>query len=175
MEPIRTDGQSSLFEFRQMNASRAKIMWSQVAKYFLNGTLSRASSMWATIICSPPLANFPAPDSAVFSAEKTCFRLHKREKDWSSPVFLKSRVCDPTETASTLIALDSKFFRQSGMLRILYLCSHKSLNILLQVFAKYVSARDLIESDDRESQKTQLSPHPYCYSYTFQYIFNLFL
>ena len=45
MEPIRTDGQSSLFEFRQMNASRAKIMWSQVAKYFLNGTLSRASSM----------------------------------------------------------------------------------------------------------------------------------
>jgi hypothetical protein len=142
MEPIRTDGQSSLFEFRQMNASRAKIMWSQVTKYFLNGTLSRASSMWATIICSPPLANFPAPDSAVFSAEKTCFRLHKREKDWSSPVFLKSRVCDPTETASTLIALDSKFFRQSGMLRILYLCSHKSLNILLQVFAKYVSARD---------------------------------
>ena len=56
--------------------------------------------------------NFPDPDSAVFSTEKTCFRLHKREKDWSSPVFLKSRVCDPTETASTLIALDSKFFRQ---------------------------------------------------------------
>ena len=42
------------------------------------------------------------------------------------------------------------------MLRILYLCSHKSLNILLQVFAKYVNVHDLIKSDDRESQKTQL-------------------
>jgi len=42
------------------------------------------------------------------------------------------------------------------MLRILYLCCHKSLNILLQVFAKYVSVHDLIKSDDRESQKTQL-------------------
>lgn len=33
-------------------------------------------------------------------------------------------------------------YRISGMLRMQNLCGHKSLNILLQVFVKYVSARD---------------------------------
>ena len=140
MEPIRTDWQSSLFEFSQMNASRAKIMWSQVTKYFLNGTLSRASSMWATIICSPPLANFPAPDSAVFLTRKTCFRLHKSEKGWSSPAFLNSRFCDPTETASTLIALDSKFFRQKILV---WAPTHK--NFLLKILYSVVRFSDASE------------------------------
>jgi hypothetical protein len=31
---------------------------------------------WATIIHFPSKVNFPAPDSAVFLARKTCFRLH---------------------------------------------------------------------------------------------------
>jgi|GEM_PF-4027126 hypothetical protein len=47
MEPIRTDGQSSLFEIKQMNASRARFMWSQVTKYFLKGTLR------VQILCEP--------------------------------------------------------------------------------------------------------------------------
>ena len=46
--------------------------------------------------------------------------------------------------------------RESGRFRVQELCSHKSLNILLQVFVKYVNVHDLIKSDDRESQKIRL-------------------
>ena len=46
--------------------------------------------------------------------------------------------------------------RENGRFRVQELCSHKSLNILLQVFAKYVNVHDLIKSDDRESQKIRL-------------------
>ena len=41
-----------------------------------------------------PEMNFPAPDSAVFSVEKTCFRLHKSLAD--KAVCLLSAIYDPT-------------------------------------------------------------------------------
>ncbi len=59
-----------------LNTSRSQ----NVARYNKILSASHAEFVWATIICSSSLANFPAPDSVVFLARKTYFRLHKAQK-----------------------------------------------------------------------------------------------
>ena len=94
---IQMSGTDSLYRETRVRF-RSRIVYfafflvqSQVTKYFASGIRK---------ICKylPTLPTGRQGRLSNFSTEKLCLRLHKNEEDWSSPVFLNSRFCDPTET-----------------------------------------------------------------------------